>query len=418
MNILLNIARNALAANRASLAVDSQNTTNAATPGYTKESVNVTSLAYDGVPGGAIAQQVTTTHDTLALSSFYRETSTNGFWSAQQPIAQQLGSLFNEPQSGGIQETLQGFSKAWNSLSNNPTSQAAAQDVLSQAQNTAQVVNSLTQHLNTIQTGLNRSLSQTLAGLPNILAQIATLNQALTQAQPGTTTTANIVDQINHQVKTLSALVPITVLHESNGTVIINSQNIPLVSGKTIPLAPSWTPNTPPPALGSVSGHPAQIRFGGMLWPIASGTLGGELAASQTVATWQTQLAHIVSTLATIPANSTQSMFSNNHGVLKVTATSASPAAASTALSILSTNQNQWATLVGQVGASGQMIDSQATASQSHLTSLSQSIQSQVGVNLNQTAASMISDQQAFVAAAKIMSVAQQVVQSLLQAVN
>lgn len=422
MNPLLNIAGNALGTTMTEMSVDTQNTTNAATPGYQSESVAVSPLAYQTQQDGVAAGKIVQSSDPIDAHALLSARSSAEFWATQASATNSLQSAFSEPQTGGIQETLNALAKAWANYQSSPTSQSDATNVISQATNAAQVLNSLNAMITKNESGTMSGIQSQAHKIPSLLSQIATLNHTINDATPGSAQAANAVDQLNQSLSHLASVVPISVIRETNGSVIVNSQKVTLVAGTQLPMAPSWRVGDPPPsALVSVnSGPPPSLNLNGVTWAPAGGSLGGMLAAASTTNSWQTSLKGIMAGLASTPANSTTPLFRYSGGKLAVSASVAQldSRQAPTAQKDIQKAVNRWSSLVGQVGSAGQLASNQSSAAKSHMTSVQQNFESQTSVNTNQSAANLIQEQQAYSAAAQVMNIAQQTTSALLAVVQ
>ncbi len=436
MDPILNIAANALATADAEMAVEAQNTANANTVGYESESVTVDPLAYQNTLEGSVATQVVQSTDPIDAHALLDATSTSQYWATQATGSQSLQSAFAEPQTGGIQETLNALQNAWTAYQSAPTSSSDATEIVSQAQNTAQVFNSLNNMLTDNLAGVTADIKQQAALVPSLLAQIATLNNTINASQPGTSQAANAIDQLNQTLQQLASVAAIQVIPEANGSVIVNSQNATLVTGTQIPLAPGWQVGDNPPA-GLISIVPAPaappasaptlMLNGSIPWSPSSGSLGGLLATALTVSGWQVGLTSVAAQLTAIPAWSGPppvTLFTIAAGQLSVSpqvlasVTQLQSTQAGAAQTAINGAVSSWSALVGQVGAAGQLATEQSTTSQENVTAITQNFESQTSVDTNQAAQNLIQDQQAYSAAAQIMNIAQQTVNALLAAVQ
>src|SRR5262249_14412853 len=155
-------------------------------------------------------EQFQSVRDELLQLRIYEETGQQGNSQAQLNSLTQIENIFSDP-SQGVGGALSAFFNSMSQLSVNPTDANARQAVLTSANNLANSFHQAVSSLNSIGTGLDRSVPQTVDQINHLTTQIATLNGQVAQMQglgkdPGTTQ-----DQRDELIRQLSGLVNISV---------------------------------------------------------------------------------------------------------------------------------------------------------------------------------------------------------------
>jgi len=141
----LSTAMSALHANQASLSIISSNVANAKTPGYVTQNVNQIE-----VPSGTHGSSVSVTGvnrqlDLFVQSQLRTETSGGGYATQISNILGQLQSVYGTPGGDGtLENALNDFTTALQSLSNSPSDSSAQSVALSAAQTLATQLNTTT----------------------------------------------------------------------------------------------------------------------------------------------------------------------------------------------------------------------------------------------------------------------------------
>src|SRR5713226_5828424 len=138
------VSANALEAFTRAVSTVENNVANVNTPGYAKQTLALTALAFDpahGVPGGVSAGTLVSTRSEFLEQAVRNQNEQLG---GQQQKAADLGQiqpLFDLNSKAGISGGLNQFFAAFSNLSVNPNNSASRQTVLDQAQALAQSFN-------------------------------------------------------------------------------------------------------------------------------------------------------------------------------------------------------------------------------------------------------------------------------------
>ncbi|MGC1524220.1 MAG: flagellar hook-associated protein FlgK [Steroidobacteraceae bacterium] len=283
MSDVFGISISALQAYQTALAVTSNNIANANTPGYAKESVDLTAAVpqTDGsAPIGAGVQvaSITRAFSQLAENQLNSSQSTLGQLNSLQNYTSQIDNIVGTS-AGGLSTALQNYYNAWSTVANDPTSTAARQALLSQAQSVASAFSSTNTQLQGLNSSINQGVQQDVTQINSIGTSIAALNQQIVTAtaNAGGQPPNDLIDQRDQLVSNLSQLVGISTTTDSTGAV-----NVFIGNGQPLVLNDQAT------ALTTVGNqfNASQLEVASSANPqvsissqIAGGDLGGLLAS-------------------------------------------------------------------------------------------------------------------------------------------
>lgn len=234
---LMDIAKRALAAEQLGVEVTSHNISNVNTAGYSRQTVNFeTSLALPS-PYGPLGYGVQVTgieraFDSFATASLDANTSLLGEYKSIKSDLEQVATLFNETQSGGLSDLISGFWDAWNALADNPSGSGERQSLLTQAQNLADAFSSRADQLVQTRTAITQRISPTIEKINDYATQIAELNQKITATEVNGQQANDLRDKRNLALNNLSELVGIRYYTSGDGTINVSlSSGVSLVEG-------------------------------------------------------------------------------------------------------------------------------------------------------------------------------------------
>ena len=302
MSDVFGISVSALQAFQQAINVTSNNVANASTPGYDRESVNLTEAApqADGqatVGAGVVIAGITRAYNQAAATQLNTSQSTLGQLTAIQNYSTQIDNLFGTT-VGGLSTTLQAFYSSFSDVANNPTSTASRQALLGSAQQLASSFQNASGELTALNTDVNNRITGDVTQINSLAQSISTLNQQIVvgTAQGGNSPPNELLDQRDQLVSNLSQLVGVTTTTESDG-----SLNVFVGNGQPLVLQGQVTKLVTLPNQFNAS----QLEVGttGSAVPLSSsittGDLGGLLAArSQVINPALNQLGQVATALS------------------------------------------------------------------------------------------------------------------------
>jgi len=230
----LTTASNALDVIGQAIGVVQNNVSNASTPGYVNQSLDLTASAFDAsgnLWGGVHARGVDSSRNVFAEQAVWNANEQAGQSSQQASSLDALQQFFSVSGTSGVPAALSGVYSAFSAFSANPTDATSRQQVISAANTFAQTINETATNVEQLRSQTDTQISGAVAQINNLTAQIAVANADI---QQGGSKDAGVQTQLYNSIEKLSNLVPVSVLTASDGTatVLLGGQS-PLVTGST-----------------------------------------------------------------------------------------------------------------------------------------------------------------------------------------
>jgi len=238
MSDMLSIGSSALQAYRTALNVVSNNIANANTPGYSRERINLQAqpgitTTIGSIGTGVNIQGVQRLTDSYLQSQLVSNSSSYNRITTLQTYTSQIDSLLSDSNSG-LSGPLQSFFTDLNSLAANPSSSAARQTVLTDAQGLASTFNGLQQQFDSMSQQIDSSMATTVGQVNGYATQLAQLNQQISQASAQGQQPNALLDQRDQLLQNISANVGISTVANADGSVnVFVASGQPLVLGTT-----------------------------------------------------------------------------------------------------------------------------------------------------------------------------------------
>lgn len=286
---LLNIGMTGLNAAQAQLLTTSHNITNVNTTGYHRQTVGQGTLDPLFTGAGFFGQgtkvsSVTRSYDQFLEKQVLQADNRRSQYAAYGAQISQINNLLADSTTG-LSPALADFFAGVQEVASNPTSPAARQALISNAQSLASRFQSLNARLEEIREGVEGSLVQTVESINSYAKAIAEMNQRIVVAQAGGAgTPANdLLDQRDQLLAELNQLVKITVVEETDGAKANGAVSVFIGSGQSLVLRGTVSsfeviPSASDPTRGAIS----MVAPGGNTIELAEslltgGTLGGLL---------------------------------------------------------------------------------------------------------------------------------------------
>ncbi len=233
----MSVALQSLLTQQGALEVTANNIANANTPGYSREvpvlEESPPILSGNTMVGtGVTLASVQSVRDNILDLRIDQETSQQSSLNSYVDSMNQVQALFNETQGTGLQTDLSNFFNSFQSLATDPTSSSLRQSVLIAGQNLANGFSQTSNNLATIQQGLDQSVLQNVQQVNQLTAQVANLNQQIAMVSNSGDNPGSLEDQRDEDLTNLSNLIDTAVIYSNNGTVTVTTTNgALLVSG-------------------------------------------------------------------------------------------------------------------------------------------------------------------------------------------
>jgi flagellar hook-associated protein 1 len=278
LNDVLNSARSALIAQQLALEVTSNNVANASTPGYSRQRVdfeeNPSVPTNHGLLGtGVAANHIGRMRDRMIDQQIWGASDTNGKATAQQTILSQVEAAVNEPSDNGLSETLSSFFSAFQGLSAQPEQSAARDNVVQQTQLLVQSFHGIQANMTQTRSDIANDIQSKLVNINQLTSDISDLDVKIANATTQGMDPSSLEDQRDLKIDTLSSLVKVNVSDAADGSVMVSVGGT-VVASKSGAVA----------LTSAINGNQIQIFAGDSTQPtqVTSGELGGDLESYNT----------------------------------------------------------------------------------------------------------------------------------------
>ena len=228
---LLNIARNALIAHQTTVDITGHNIANASTEGYTRQRPVLKAETPLRTPWGQVGRGVELVtidrpRNEFLDSAFRQENSSLGQFSTLRDTLGEIEVVFGEPSDVGLSASLEAFWNAWGDLANSPLSAPARAAVRSQGQLLANQFNSLADRVSDVRRRVREQLASDVDGVNSLTTQIADLNRQISSSPRGA---ADLEDARDSLLDELSAIAHVRVVNDADGSIRVFAGDAMLV---------------------------------------------------------------------------------------------------------------------------------------------------------------------------------------------
>lgn len=229
ISTIMNIARGALQANQIAMEVVGHNIANVNTPGYTRqsavlESESPASMNQLKIGMGVQVASVSQASDPYTTRAIQQNTSSLNEYQTESSVLSQVESLFNETGDATLGNAMNDFWNAWQNVANNPGGTVERTALLEKANILTQKFNSLSNNLTQTQKDMNTNVQMGVQKVNELTGQIADLNDKIVAAEADKTTANDLRDQRNSLLQELSSWVGNVSVEQGNGSVTVMTQ--------------------------------------------------------------------------------------------------------------------------------------------------------------------------------------------------
>jgi len=456
---LLSIARSGLAASQAHIAVTSQNVTNAQTPGFSRQRLQVTQSDPLRVPQGnfgtGVSMRGTMRVRDEVMDDGYRHDSQYAARNEEHRNAMTaIENVLGEPSESGLATSLELFWNSWSDLSVNPESGAARSVVRQRGAQVATQLNTFGNQIVDAQTATRTRMLETADRVNALAGQVAAINARIVAAEAGGKEAPDMRDLRDAHIDELASLVGATAYPQANGSVNVNIGGDSLVDGANFKTVRVQSEISDPTRLGialgglSATGGPTETMYqlGGQMagfvtsyndtYPDALTRLDGIAAALVT----ETNAVHGTGFVGSTPAND---FFSAAHttartirldaaivaNVNNIAASGISGEAGDNTIALalsqlrdtkVSVNggtasiSEGYRTVVAHIATATNAANGTATAARTLATQSNTRRESIKGVSIDEEMVNLMKYQQSYAAAARLISVVDEMSQTLI----
>jgi len=234
---LLSIARTALTLHQRAIDVVGQNLSNATVEGYSRQRVETAAahpvyFANIGHVGtGVVISGIERARDAL-LDGTYRtqrgEAAAAGF---SLDVLQQLEAIVGEPSSAGLAESLDAFWNAWSDLASSPMNAGARAIVQQRGAQLAATLNRFAAQVDQVDQTTREQLGTMVSDANQLTRQIADLNRMIVAGEASGDRANDLRDARDRAIDQLATLGSVETIERGDGSVAVFLGGISVVDG-------------------------------------------------------------------------------------------------------------------------------------------------------------------------------------------
>ncbi len=230
LNNTLNASRLSLLSQQANIDIIGHNVANVNTPGYSRQVgiVQATPPLADslGMRGtGVTTTRIMNLYDRFIGMQLNLENSNKGMWKARSSTLADLERTFNETGDYGLLPVIGEFWNAWEDLANNPEGVAQRVSVVEKSKILTASLNSMNEDLLTQERILGQSIEDGVQQLNNLTAQVAELNQTISENELLGNDANDLRDRRNSLLSEIAEMIDINYFENDRSQVTILSAN-------------------------------------------------------------------------------------------------------------------------------------------------------------------------------------------------
>ncbi len=234
---IMNIAKNALFATQTAIQVTSHNISNVNTKGYARQEAvlnEATPLPTEiGLLGnGVVASRVIRYYDKYLEKQIMGQNTDLEQQVVYQKYFERIEGVLNEDNSK-LTENIVDFFNQWQELSVDPQSVAVREGIVAAGKNLSSSIRNIYTSLKNLQIELDSGLKEEVTEINGILSSIASLNGRIFEGGIGGSEANDYIDQRNELLKELSGKMDVTTFEDQYGrTTVLTSKGKSLVDGE------------------------------------------------------------------------------------------------------------------------------------------------------------------------------------------
>ncbi|RDB35112.1 flagellar hook-associated protein FlgK [Spirobacillus cienkowskii] len=224
---ILNLGSESLQNSRVGVDVTGHNITNAQTPGYSRQIVNLETkypieYGLQIFGDGARIQSIRRAHDKFVEGQLRREVQEQSRTETLAEGLKKLESFFNPDLTSTIRDRFTSFNNSMRELANFPEEPSVRINTIESAKSLAQAFNSTHSRVVQVQTDANEELRQIIAAVNQKIAEVAKLNREIREMGAANLSDVNdLEDRRDKIIKEIGSIVDINVYKDNNEQITI-----------------------------------------------------------------------------------------------------------------------------------------------------------------------------------------------------
>jgi flagellar hook-associated protein 1 FlgK len=274
---ILNMARAGMNAQQTAIQIASQNISNAENTGYSRQRVDLaaslpTLFPYGDLGTGVDIKGVTRARDVMLDTTYRQNAGSQSSADATSTALSQIQDIFGEPSDTGLSSSLDAFWGAWGTLAQDPTNGAAKAVVVQSGNNVATTLNQFARQLDQLDQNNRETMNADVSQVNSLSKQIGDLNRQIVTSQSNGQPANDLLDARDNLLDQISQLTGGQVVYHANGSVAVYAGSRMLLDDTSV--STLEVQDGQPPKIAYQGGSPALDGIGGKL--------GAELKVSAT----------------------------------------------------------------------------------------------------------------------------------------
>lgn len=238
LSSLFSIARSALLAHQRAMTVTAHNVANAQTPGYSRQRLSLVSLTSNaggrGTSGLGVGDTgVLRTRDRFLDAAYRRQMGLLGGSGTLRGMLSQIEASLMEPSDDGIAAALDGMFQSFGDLATDPSSSLKRDLVRAAADKLTQKLRQLDAQIGYVMQDTTARLRAEVAEVNSLAEQIAALNREILASQNSGGASPDLEDQRDLLLDQLAGYGTVEVVPKNDGTVAVSFGDAVLVDGSS-----------------------------------------------------------------------------------------------------------------------------------------------------------------------------------------
>lgn len=225
---IFDLGKSALFAAQQGVNVAGHNISNVNTPGFTRQRLILeTNAPVSGLAGqvgsGVRAAGVQRIHDRFIDNQINTEIQSLGRWEARKEILETAEIILEGPSGSGVGSALDAFWNAWQDLSNNPSGLTERALLLSTSETLSFRMEQAFNGLDELQRSIALRMQNGMMEVEELAAKIADLNGKIAEYELKGQNANDFRDRRGVALKSLSELIDVIIAEGDNGMVYVNA---------------------------------------------------------------------------------------------------------------------------------------------------------------------------------------------------
>jgi flagellar hook-associated protein 1 FlgK len=219
LTVAIGNALSGLKASQTALEVISRNISNAGTPGYHKQTLNVVEVGR-GDNSYVRAGQVDRAFDSILQNYYTKQVPETAYSVTRGTFLDRMQTALGKPGSAGSMDTMLGkLQNALDALATSPDNYATRADVVTKATDMASTLNRLSQEIQSMRRETETRMATTVDQVNSMLTSLRDVNLVLADYGVDQNTRNSLLDQRDRLVSGLSEMMDLRVDYNPDGTV-------------------------------------------------------------------------------------------------------------------------------------------------------------------------------------------------------